>query len=134
MKVYSSSNIKCGDSLQWQPFGRVHNRPIIEVCDGTQDSCGVAARDIYAGETVTHDRYRNTKDILLKSGFDRKTVGSAQHPSTKEAVHSALGYLESTRNFVESLIGEKKDIDLVAILDGIDKATKDLVWLQEKSG
>ena len=70
VKVFARSNFKTGDLIQWDGFGNmVHQTKFIEVCDGSRQPCGVAAHDIYAGEKVTYDRYRNTKDILLYLRF-----------------------------------------------------------------
>ena len=61
--------MKAGDFIQWDPAGWVHGKRILQACDGTSQPCGVAAHDIDAGETITYDRYRNTRDVLLKGEF-----------------------------------------------------------------
>lgn len=56
--------------------------------------------------------------------------------STKveETVHSALGYLESTRSFVVAIrwsnYNQRKD--LTAILDGLDRGINDLEWITKE--
>lgn len=52
----------------------------------------------------------------------------------EEAVHSALGYLESTRSFVVAIrwsnYNQRKD--LTAILDGLDRGINDLEWITKE--